>query len=140
VIAYLDSSVLLRVLLRSPNALAEWGQVETGIASVLMRVESCRTLDRLLHDHQITENEYQLKMHELADMLARVLLIPITDDIVQRASARLPVRLATLDAIHLATASAYRERQPPGQTLHFATHDLALATAARAARLSVIGV
>jgi hypothetical protein len=35
VIAYLDSSVLLRVVLGQRNALKEWGRVTQGIASAL---------------------------------------------------------------------------------------------------------
>jgi hypothetical protein len=47
VIAYLDSSVLLRVVLGQRNALKEWGRVTQGITSALAEVECLRTLDRL---------------------------------------------------------------------------------------------
>jgi hypothetical protein len=47
VIAYLDSSVLLRVVLGQRNALKEWGRVTQGVASALVEVECLRTLDRL---------------------------------------------------------------------------------------------
>ena len=46
-IAYLDASVLLRVVLRQPDALHEWRIIEQGIASALVEVECLRTLDRL---------------------------------------------------------------------------------------------
>jgi len=46
-IAYVDASVLLRVVLRQPNALPEWTQIDRGVASALVTTESLRTLDRL---------------------------------------------------------------------------------------------
>src|SRR5688572_32535081 len=46
-IAYLDSSVLLRILLGQKDALAEWREIDTGIGSALVEVECLRTLDRL---------------------------------------------------------------------------------------------
>ena len=38
-IAYVDSSVLLRLLLREPRALREWPQLEWGVTSALTEVE-----------------------------------------------------------------------------------------------------
>jgi len=39
-IAYVDSSVLLRLVLGQPGALREWKRVSRGIASGLVEVES----------------------------------------------------------------------------------------------------
>ena len=46
-IAYLDASVLLRVVLGQPNKLKEWSQIEAAVASALVEVECLRMLDRL---------------------------------------------------------------------------------------------
>jgi hypothetical protein len=46
--------------------------------------------------------------------------------------------LGALDAIHLATATVWREQA--GTELVMARHDVALATAARASGLPVVGV
>jgi predicted nucleic acid-binding protein len=141
VIAYLDSSVLLRVLLRAPGSLPEWFQLEGGVASTLIRVESCRTFDRLVHDSQMTGEEYAAKVKELDDVLGRITVVPISDHILESASERLPVRLASLDALHLATAVDYAEKLSEDEMpLRFATHDIALAAAARSAGFEVIGV
>lgn len=61
-IAYLDSSVLLRVVLGQPNTLPEWSAVEAGIVSALVEVECLRTLDRLrllqgLSDDELPRDE-----------------------------------------------------------------------------------
>ena len=45
-IAYIDSSVLLRVALGQANALKQWLSVERGVSSALILTESLRTLDR----------------------------------------------------------------------------------------------
>jgi hypothetical protein len=57
VIAYLDSSVVLRVVLGQRGSLREWKTVETGVASALPEVECVRTLDRLRLLEGITDGE-----------------------------------------------------------------------------------
>src|SRR4029077_5426065 len=47
VIASLDSSVLLRILLRQPKGLREWRRITRGVSSAVAEVECMRTLDRL---------------------------------------------------------------------------------------------
>ena len=44
--ASLDSSVLLRIVLRELNPLVEWDHLTGGVTSTLTRVEAARTLDR----------------------------------------------------------------------------------------------
>ncbi len=44
-IAYFDSSVLLRVVLGQKNQLDQWQAIETGVASALVEVECLRTID-----------------------------------------------------------------------------------------------
>jgi hypothetical protein len=57
--------------------------------------------------------------------------------VLARAAHPLPTELGTLDAIHLATALLWREQR--GDDIVMATHDGALATAARACGLVVLG-
>jgi hypothetical protein len=47
VIAYLDSSTVLRIILGQANALKEWRWITQGVASALVQVECVRTMDRL---------------------------------------------------------------------------------------------
>ena len=44
---YLDTSTVLRVLLRQPKPLAIWAGWEHTYASELLHVEACRVIDRL---------------------------------------------------------------------------------------------
>ena len=139
-IAYLDASVLLRVVLREADPLPEWDEIDLGITSELTRVEAARVIDRLTALQVLQDEEIDEKYAEVADILRRVDLIELDEHILARAAMPLPTVLGTLDAIHLASASVYRdiqsEDEPP---IVLATHDRALATAARALRFRVIG-
>lgn len=56
--AYVDTSVLLRIVLEEPDPLREWSEIQIGLTSALLRVECCRTLDRLVRDGKITDEQY----------------------------------------------------------------------------------
>jgi hypothetical protein len=140
VIAYFDSSVLLRIVLREPDPLPEWDQLTGGMTSTLTRLEAARTLDREAILRTATETELEAKEDELADILRRVDVIVIDERVLEEASRPLTVVLGTLDAIHLASAVLYRASQPDDERpICFATHDKQLATAARALNFEVIG-
>jgi predicted nucleic acid-binding protein len=138
VIAYLDSSVLLRVVLRQPNALNEWKSIRRGVASSLVEVECLRTLDRLRLRFRVTDPDIATRREAIFRLLGSVELVEPNRPILMRASQPLPTELGTLDAIHLATAMLWREAA--GTELVMATHDVALATAARASGLRVVGM
>lgn len=137
-IAYVDSSVLLRVALRQPDVLGEWGTIERGVASALVEVECLRTLDRLRLRAGIADREIALRREAVFRLLDALELVEPTRPVLTRAAQPMPTELGTLDAIHLATAMVWRERA--GSDLVMATHDAALATAARACGLRVVGV
>lgn len=139
-IAYIDSSVLIRIVVNQPDALADWSRVEVGATSVLTRVECSRALQRLLRDGELSPDEYMKQRDGLRVALEQMLLLDLTVDVLNRAAEPFPHYVATLDAIHLATALLYRDTEPETNALHFATHDIQLAKAATAAGLRVIGV
>jgi predicted nucleic acid-binding protein len=73
--------------------------------------------------------------------MKRLDLLELDERVLAIASRPLPTPLGTLDALHLATAIVYREEQSRGERpIFFATHDIALADAARAMHFDVIGV
>lgn len=136
-IAYLDSSVLLRVVLGQPDALAEWSEIEDGVASRLVEVECLRTLDRLRLAAGLDDREFAARREAVYRLLDALSVIELTRPVLARASQPMPVSLGTLDAIHLASALLVAEQS--GAPLVMATHDQALAMAARASGLRVIG-
>jgi predicted nucleic acid-binding protein len=137
VIAYLDSSVLLRVVLGQSNALPEWQAIEGGVVSALVEVECLRTLDRLRLSEGLSDNEIAVRREVVYRLLDTAEMIEPTRPVLSRAAQPLPTALGTLDAIHLATALLWREQGHPD--LVMATHDEALATAAKASGFRVVG-
>jgi predicted nucleic acid-binding protein len=140
VIAYLDSSVLMRIILAEPNPLVEWPDLHGGVSSALLAVEGFRTFDRLWHRNELTEEELAAKRETFRTFLGRLDIRTLDQNVLDTASQPLPTSLTTLDAIHLATAILYRAAQPDNERpILFATHDNQLATAARAMHFEVIG-
>ncbi|HET9784661.1 MAG TPA: type II toxin-antitoxin system VapC family toxin [Terriglobales bacterium] len=137
-ILYLDSSVVLRTLLKQPGRLANELRPQRSMSSTLLQVECWRTLDRFRVAAALAPEalvEYSLFLRLRLQELER---IPVTTAILQRASLPLPVPLGTLDAIHLASALLWQEAA--GHAITMATHDRQLGLAARASGLDVVGV
>lgn len=137
-IAYIESSVVLRLVLGQPGTLREWRALDGGVASALVEVECLRTLDRLRLAEGLRETELARRRETVYRILETLEIVEPTRPVLSRAAQPLPVALGTLDAIHLATALAWREATET--VLAFATHDARLGTAARALGLQAIGV
>jgi predicted nucleic acid-binding protein len=139
VTAYVDASVLLRIVLGQADRLREWRAIESAVGSALVEVECLRTLDRLRLHFRPADRELADRREVIFRLLEAMTLVEPTWPILRRAAQPLPTTLGTLDAIHLATALAWREAAGV-EDLVMATHDLALGTAARASGLRVVGL
>ena len=137
-IAYLDTSALLRLVLREPGGLAEVRSAETLVSSELIAVESLRTIDRLRASGELTAEEAAGRRTTVMEWLEAVDLVLVQRAVLTRASEPFPTPVGTLDALHLATALVCRDRMH--QDLVMATHDHELALAARSFGMEVIGV
>ena len=137
-IAYVDSSVLLRVVLGQPRRLKEWKRITRGVASALVEVECLRTLDRLRIAERISDENLAPRREAVYRLVESMEIVEPSRQILARAAQPMPVALGTLDAIHLATILLWRERT--GVDLVLATHDSGLGLAARASGVRVIGV
>jgi predicted nucleic acid-binding protein len=134
---YVDTSVVLRILLREPNPVKIWGQWNKAYSSALWRVEALRTVDRLRLAHEISDSEVAELVREIKITHETFAIHPVTNQIFQRASETFPTVVGTLDAIHLATALSIREIENIDYLL---THDSQLATAARSLGFDVMGM
>ena len=134
---YVDASVLLRVALGQPDALPEWSRIERGVSSALMTTESLRTLDRLRLRVKLGDAEIAYRRAKILELIASLEIVEIDTMVLERASQPMPTELGTLDAIHLATALLWKDMTQ--EDVAMATHDSALALAARAHGLPVIG-
>ena len=136
--AYVDTSALLRLILREPGALGELRSCERLVSSELIAVESCRAIDRLRLQGSLSTEEAASRLSVVTEWLDAIDLVLLRPPVLSRASEPLPTSLGTLDALHLATALIWRDRMR--QPLTVATHDGALGLAARAFAFDVLGV
>lgn len=137
-IAYLDTSALLRLVLCEPGALEQLRSAEALVSSELLAVESLRTIDRLRLRGALSVEEAADRRVIVAEWLEAVDLVVLQRPILARASEPFPTPLGTLDALHLATVLVWRDRMR--QELLVATHDRDLGLAARSFGLEVVGV
>jgi predicted nucleic acid-binding protein len=136
--AYIDTSALLRLVLREPGALDDLRSHDALVSSELIAVESSRTIDRLRLQGALTVEEAAVRQRAVTDWLEAIDLVLLRPPVLSRASEPLPTPLGTLDAIHLATALIWRERMGALPTM--ATHDTVLGLAARTFGFDVRGI
>jgi len=129
-IVYLDTSVVLRPLLDQPKKLSNWAEWEAAYSSELMNLECRRVIDRLRLEAIFDDKEVAEAIQQLTQIEKTIKRIRVTRSIVHAASQTMPTMVKTLDALHLTSAIAVRDRR--GIDLLFATHDSQQATAARA--------
>lgn len=136
-ILYVDSSVVLRVVLGEADALPQWPKIDRAVSSELVRLECLRTIDRARLRLSLPDRETAQRRAAVLEILSAFDLVPVDSEILARAADPFPTRLGSLDAIHLASALRVRSQI---HEISLATHDVELATAARAVGLSVLGV
>jgi hypothetical protein len=134
---YLDSSIVLRVLLDQPRLLSEWGEWEKAYSSEVMGVECRRVMDRLRLENALDDEALAMAIEELARIEKSITRVRLTKPIIQAASRSMPTVVKTLDAFHLVTAVAIRDRR--AADLIFATHDEQQSIAARALGFTCLG-
>jgi uncharacterized protein len=123
---YLDTSVLGRILLNEPDTPTirrELGHFERHISSGLLSVE--------LHRLGLRENMLAF----VSELLSGKVLIPVDTEILAAAETIAPPTVATLDAIHLATAVSLSNA---GKLDALMTYDEQLATGAREHGIEVL--
>ena len=95
-IAYLDTSALLRLVLREPGALEELRSCEALVSSELLAVESLRTIDRLRLQGALSMDEAASGRVAVTDWLEVIDLVLLRPPILARASDPFPTPIGTL--------------------------------------------
>lgn len=124
---YLDTSVALAHLLAEDRRPPDWIWQETLVASRLMEYELWNRLHAL--DFAASHGE------AARGLVSQIALLELSPEVLQRALEPYPVRIRTLDALHLASLGFL---QTHGQKVELATYDTKMADAARAMRMSLI--
>ena len=132
-IAYVDASVLLRIIFGEPTKLPEWEAIETPVASPLVEVECLRTVDRFRLEGGLTDNEIAPRREEVYRFMSSMVIVELDRAVFTRASQPLSTILRTLDAIHLATI-----RQLGVSITRVLTYDERLGMAVGAVGLTVV--
>jgi predicted nucleic acid-binding protein len=134
-VVYLDSSALLRLLYSGPDAAPIDDAVATS--STLVEVETHRAIERNRFTGRIDDLDLARKRGELDDLLRKVHLFPVSEEVIARARAPAPIAVIAVHAVHVATASLVAEE---AQRFQFWTHDAQQAAAAIHAGHDVRGV
>ena len=139
-IVYLDTSVILRIVLNEPDELETWEEITHGVTSELTIVECHRVLYRLNASGRLSDSAFQLARNYADQILLRLTIVNITPELLEKAAGPLPGSLGTLDAIHLVSAIEFRDRlvddEPPPR---FGTHDRELGVAAALSKFEILG-
>jgi hypothetical protein len=130
--------VLLRIIINADDALPNWRGLTKASSSALLQLECLRTIDRMQMTGEVKGPEVPRTYSALHEIMSTIELLNVRDDVLERASGQFGLPLKTLDAIHLVTAIAWRERI--NEEVIFVTHDKPLAAAARAYNFPVLGV
>ena len=133
---YVDSSVLLRVVLGEPGRLRVWPRITAAVASELITLECLRTIDRARIRLGLEDEDVADRRAAVLEAIEAFSLVPVGPQILERAAEPFPTTLGSLDAIHLASALLVRDGF---DDLSLATHDQELAVAARAVGFRVHG-
>jgi predicted nucleic acid-binding protein len=134
---YLDSSVLLRVVLGEPERLPIWPKITAPITSELVRLECLRTIDRARIRLGLDDATVATRRRAILEAIESLQLISIDRRVLERAAEPFPTSLGSLDAIHLASALLARDQI---EGLSLATHDVELGLAAQSMGFSVYGL
>jgi predicted nucleic acid-binding protein len=136
-IAYLDTSVVLRFLL-GQGEIIDWRKWSFAYSSELCGVEARRVIDRLRLQSALDDLGVAKAHQELSRIERHIGIVPLNRSLLRRAALPMPTIVKTLDAIHLTSAIMLRENK--GVDLVFATHDIQQATAAQALGFEVSGI
>jgi hypothetical protein len=141
VIAYLDSSVILRPVLGQPAIdLTTVHGITATFTSVLTELECRRSIDGMRVAAGWRPARVIGATGLLREALAASTLLGLFPATIRRAGDPMPSVVRTLDALHIATALALRDRLADGSELAFATHDRQQGAAAASLGFEVIGL
>ena len=111
VVAYLDSSVLLRHVLLGEEPIRHALAFPRVVSSELIEIECRRVLHRCRLAGELDDAALAVARERLDAVLFGIDLLELSTQMKQRAMDPFPVQVRTLDALHIATALAVARRR-----------------------------
>lgn len=124
-VAYLDSSLVLRHILLGEETIMEAFLCGNVIASELLEIECRRVLHRYRLQGDLNDESFVEAVQRLDSILEGITLLALTPSIKKKAAGAFPVVIKTLDALHLASALEYIDKFSPDRLTMF-SHDSGL--------------
>lgn len=121
-IAYLDSSVVLRYILKGESAIIHALACDTVVSSELLEIECKRVLHRCRMQGELDDRAFATAVARFDKVLAGVALMALSGEVKKRAAEAFPVVIKTFDALHIATALSLAGKRPDEKILVF-SHD-----------------
>ena len=103
-VAYLDSSLVLRHIILGDDTIAAAFKCQRVISSELLEIECKRVLLRYRIEDALDDEGLVAAMRRLEAVLDGLDLLELSSGIKKRAMEPFPTTIKTLDALHLATA------------------------------------
>ncbi|KQX74280.1 type II toxin-antitoxin system VapC family toxin [Aeromicrobium sp. Root472D3] len=135
-IAYLDTSVLVPLLIAEPSSpacAALWDTADDVVTSQLAYVEGAAALAAARHAGRITRSDHRAAVARLDDVWSQISVVPVDETLVAHAARLSDTQaLRGYDAVHCASAVAVSDvdmvAAAGDRRLLDAWHDLGLAT------------
>ncbi len=136
--AYVDSSVILRKLLRELDKVVSFANYERIFTSEITEIECMRALNRVKFEQQISEDELVERYQELNHRYRGFEIIKMNPDVLKRTKEAFPISVKTLDAIHLSSLLITKAAIFPNAQWTFISHDQKQNNAALALGLEIL--
>jgi len=121
-VAYLDSSVVLRYILQGETAIQHALACPAIVSSELLEIECRRVISRYRMQGELDDEGMVTAIGRFEKILAGISLVQLSEPIKKRAMEAFPLNIKTLDALHLATALIFADKMSDESVLVF-SHD-----------------
>lgn len=130
-VAYLDSSLVLRYVIQSETAIQQAIVLGGLFSSELLKIECQRVLHRCRMTGEFDDAALAEAYSRLEEVLSGVALYGLSEAVKSYAAGAFPLPVKTLDALHLATALLFQQENSGEKVVVFTT-DNAMNLCARA--------
>jgi predicted nucleic acid-binding protein len=130
-IAFVDTSVVLRFVLEGDISLHQAFSASVTACSELLWIESMRVAQRLRLDGTLTDKGLAEAVSRISACYASFRVYLLDEEIKRAAAGSFPTVIGTLDALHLACALRSASNYP-GETLLLYSYDTRMNLCARA--------